>query len=181
MSATSLLLEQHIGTIQVWIEELTDNPFYTKLRGRGCHIHNGVIVTHPDYDIRLTPFGLKSDLRRVRWRSGLIWILYDYLRLINSQPENMVQHAYELDDRIAELEYLLVREQFYPGGQLWWRNANGVWEIEITQVTGYVNPRLDFKIDATKTTHTCHANRMSLFSNKALALDPRKEGRYEFR
>lgn len=181
MSATSQLLRQHIGSIYAWIQHLKDDPLYIRLQERGCIFHNGVIMSHPDYNIRLTPFGLECDFRKIRLKSGLLSILYDYIKLINSQSEALVQHAYELDTRLQELEYLLVREQFYPGGKLWWRNANGVWEIEITEVHGYVNPRLDYKIDVTKSTHSCLAARMSLFSCKAFALDPRKDGRYEFR
>ena len=180
MSEVSLLLKQHIGTVQVWISSLTELPSYIRLQQRGCQLYNGVILINDELDLYLTPKNLECEFRYVQNPIPILWILKDYISFLQQLPADMIKHAMELDSTEARLEGLLVREQLFEGGRLWIRDLLGIHEIRVDKVYGYVNPRIDYTLVKLKEQRSTFVSKLAVFSSKIQALDPRKEGHYEF-
>lgn len=141
MSVPSEFLKQHIGTVEIWIETAVNTEQAQKLIDLGCEIYNGVIVTDAKTQIQFTPTGVLGTLNVVMENADIIRLstifnaYLTYLTYLASLDIEMITHAQELDQRKEDLRYALIREQIYPGGELWWRNSNGVWHIRVLKLT----------------------------------------------
>lgn len=140
MGTPSEFLKQHIGTVEQWISESVDNPILKHILSQDCTVIDGVLVTDSLTGLTFTPSGVSGELYTAgrfnevnASRIGSIFTMYlEYLSELNPI---MVIHAAELQTRRSELKYAMVKEQVYPGGTIWWRNANGIWHLEIKALT----------------------------------------------
>lgn len=177
-----ILLRQHIGEIRNRLKPFYDSSEYHNLIKLGCTVTDGVIVYHKKTGVQFTPTSIVGDFRQVSLQSPtlLCVVLHAYQQYLSIIPEDLVKYAEELGKYKDELEASLVKEQFYPGGQLWWRSVYGIHRIEIINVTRYHNPRIKFKdLDSpNQEIKEGLAVNFSLFYRKENALNPEKEGKY---
>lgn len=178
----TVLLRQHIGEISNRLKPFYDSSEYHKLIELGCIVTDGVIAYHKKTGVRLTPKNILGDFRQVSLQSPtlLCIVIHAYQRYLSTIPEDLVKYGAELEKYKDELEASLVKEQFYPGGRLWWRSVYGIHRIEIIKVTRYHNPKIKFKdLDSlSQEIKEGSAANFSLFYRKENALNPEKEGKY---
>lgn len=180
MKIPSEFLKQHIGTVEMWIEQYCQGPHIEALILLGCDVTNGVIVHHKDLGLELTPRGLSVDLSNSETAERSLEILREYICHLQKLDPTMVNHAHELDQKREEFNLACIREQIYPGGSLWWRNANGVWHIKIMSVhgTSQSNTKIHFQIlnSINNEVGDQRLRFMNLFLTEKEACDPTREG-----
>ena len=170
----SIFLKQHILTVESKLATLEDNYLYWRLIGLGVTLHNGVIGTLPDTDLMLTPYGITGTLKQVPVQD-LSEIVGQYLAYLHSLDNQLIEWAVELDARREDYANAVFREQLVPGGQLWWRNRNGIWGISIKH---YEDGVLDFVVTdpPTQEHYTQGLRYLHLYLTKEEALNPELEG-----
>lgn len=141
MSAPSVLLKQHIGTIERQIELFTQQPLYIGLESSDCTFKDGVILTDELLHMVYTPQGVTWDLLSHEADTHahidrVLWVQQRYLELLCKAPFGFVKNAFELDQRRAEYARMVLRERAYVGNKLYWVNSKGIWLIRITDVRG---------------------------------------------
>lgn len=180
MGVPSEFIQQHIGTIEHWIDTTMKSGWVNTLKIAGCTVENAVEAVDDKTGIRFTPNGIIGDFKK-EWDEEdierLVGTFRFYLSHISSLDPRMVQHAIELDKRREELEVALVKESVTPGGRLWFRNQFGVWNIKFLKIEdGYAEYLILNK--ATAVTEKCRLCYMRLFSKYEDACDKTKEGVY---
>lgn len=137
MGIPSIMLQQHIGTVETWLSHVRSLPEAKELKKRGCTIKNGVFVQNEKLDVSFKPSSVDFNVKKINSpeiQSKFLELLCLYLNYIKVLDPVMLKHASELDRRKEELEHALVCESVVPGGRLWLRNASGVWHIEFVSV-----------------------------------------------
>lgn len=131
MELPSILLRQHIGTVELWLEKARGSPLAKELQELGGGFDSGLNVTLPDIEARMSPTGIQ-----VRWetlsendRQRLLKAADIYSRFLLSLDSEMIKHSEELPGRIKSLTQSLIEEQTVEGGKLWYRDSSGVWHI----------------------------------------------------
>lgn len=157
MSATSDLIRQHIGTVERLVVEALNSPEAKQLYSMGCLIKDGVFVLDEKTGIELNPYRIRVNLHEL---SGEMFERYKelfatYLLYIQTMPEDLVRHAFELDTKRADFKKLCGTEAFNPGSKLYWAPD---WDADAKPVLVIIesidvltvkfradNPRIGFK------------------------------------
>ena len=134
MAAPSELIKQHIGSIESQLTEVYKEPGYASLAQFGFEIADGVYAIHRGFRCKFTPRGCEFNIASSELLPGDVatvtkWYTL-YCNIISTIDKKLVNDLYDLHQRRKELEEALVREQQYPGGQLWWVSQYGIFHIE---------------------------------------------------
>lgn len=139
MSKPSVLLKQHIGTVEQQIEHFSKNRSYQSLINNGCSIKDGVLLTDPVTGARFTPRGMTWDISKqqdldAQTIDRVIWVHSVYLTLMHQAPQGLLKNAQELESRRDEYARMVQQERMFVGNKLFWVNSHGIWIIKITAV-----------------------------------------------
>lgn len=136
MVLPSILIEQHIGNMNMWIHCMKSRPEAKALEEMGCRFDSDFTVIDPVTEIRCTPDGLRGKLIGIEPKAldRIEEVFLKYLIMLRMLDQDMVRQAALLPEREKQLEFSLVLEQVKPGGRLWWKQGSHVWHIEFLKV-----------------------------------------------
>jgi len=179
MELPSILLQQHIGTVELWVDKLKLTAPAKELVELGGRFEEGLTVFISSIPLRLTLHGVE-----IRWEDLLssegdlaIKAISLYAELIRGKDPEMLKHVEELPRRKASLKQSLIEEQACVGGQLWYRDMNGVWQIEFVS---FVGNRAIFKVlnNINRQGGSAVLSRMRLYLTMEEAIENKGGGNY---
>jgi len=135
VAAPSLLIKQHIGSIEKKINAFSKKPEIKPLIAAGCVFTDGVTMIDPYTGFQYTPYAVTGNLGMLTTIPEIrrISTIYnDYITYIKVLDQDEVRYAMELPAMRERLREALIDEHLVRDGKLWTHTADeGVFMMEI--------------------------------------------------
>lgn len=166
MGVPSVLLKQHIGTVEKKISKMKSLPEVKILMQAGCYFHDGVVMVDSYTGFEYTPYSIIGNISLLNPTEQVraIETFKQYTKYLSQIDPEDVRACYELNRVREDYKEQHLKESIRPGAKLFCRMDVGIFPIEIQKVS-------ETKITYKKIVHgipsdtviTGYINRLRLF------------------
>lgn len=137
MGVPSILLKQHIGTMEKKISKMKTLPEVKMLMQAGCYFHDGVVMVDSYTGFEYTPYSILGNLSLLKASEQVraLETFKQYTRFLSRIDPDDVRACYELNRIREDYQEQRLKESIRPGAKLFCRTDAGIILIEIDKIS----------------------------------------------